>query len=275
LIARFASAIWPPVVKADAYGLGARQIAAALIDSGYRHFFVALLEKAIDLRAALAPETTIYVLSGLKADAEVHYARCNLETVQNTFEQCRLWAEQGGRPAVLQVDSGMSRLGLSVEKQNALAADAELLVTLNLTLIMSHLANAAMPNHRSSQQKFQAPNLAMTRFPRSPASLAKSAGIVLSSGYHFDLCHPGAAPYGLEAVPRVNGLARSPGSQFGSHKSAASRPTPALAMDMILPRPMRIATIAVGYADGWPRALFSRAAAWVDGQSDPGQCFDG
>lgn len=261
------------VVKADAYGLGARKVAPALYRAGCRHFFVAHLNEAIDLRPALAADAVIYVLHGAHPGAEMECVTHDLVPVLNSLPQLMAWrrlAEGLDRmlPAVLQIDTGMARLGLSADELEPIAADRAALTGIDLKFIMSHLVSAedqASPVNRAQLERFRA---ALARLPAAKASLANSSGIFLGPDYHFDLVRPGAALYGvapvagqanpLRAVIRLQGKVVQtrtiePGTAVGySHTWTA-------------PRRSRIATVAVGYADGYLRSLSNRGDACFDG----------
>eukprot|EP01037_Dinobryon_pediforme_P020354 gene20354-20955_t len=185
------------VVKADAYGLGAKQVVKVLLKAGCTEFFVAQLCEALDLRPLIPEGATLHVLNGLSPGAESTAAAADVVPVVNGFDQLVAWgrlARDLGRrlPVVVQVDTGMSRLGLSADEVARVAAAPELFDGLSLKLVMSHLACGDEPDHPANA--FQLANfLAHTaRLPPAPRSLANSAGIFLGSDYHFDLCRPGA-----------------------------------------------------------------------------------
>ncbi|HSX74454.1 MAG TPA: alanine racemase, partial [Shinella sp.] len=128
LAAEVAPARAAAVVKADAYGLGAAQVAPALYRAGCRHFFVAHLDEGIALRPLLAPDATVYVLHGATPGAEPECVTHGLVPVLNSLQQLDAWRRlaQGldrELPAVLQVDTGMSRLGLPPDELDTVAAD--------------------------------------------------------------------------------------------------------------------------------------------------------
>ena len=112
------------VLKADGYGLGASQVAAALLSEGCDTFFVALLGEGIALRRSLGPGSDIFVLNGIPPGAEPDAAAANLAAVVNSPEQLAAWRAAAGRrpklPAAIQVDSGMSRLGMAPRMSSAL-----------------------------------------------------------------------------------------------------------------------------------------------------------
>lgn len=270
LVAQVAPARCAGVVKADSYGLGADKIAPALWQAGCRDFFVALIGEGLALRDILGPEARIYVLNGLPPGAENAAVSANLIPVLNSLAQCRAWKDTG-RPAVLQVDSGMSRMGLSVADQEALLADEELLESLDLVLLMSHLANADEPDHEGNLSQHAGFLAASSLFPKLPLSLANSAGSFHGDSFHLDLCRPGAVLYGIEAGPRVVGI--KPVVQLearvGQLRDIPAGASIGYGYQFTADKPMRLATISVGYADGWPRSLSNRGAAWFSGQRLP------
>lgn len=260
------------VVKADAYGLGARKVAPALYQAGCRHFFVAHLAEAIDLRPVLAADTAIYVLHGVHPGAEAECAAHGLVPVINSLHQLTAWrslARQSGKvlPAVLQVDTGMARLGLAADELDRVAADHGLLAGIELKFVMSHLASAedqASPLNRMQLENFRA---ALARLPATRASLANSSGIFLGPDYHFDLVRPGAALYGVAPVAGqpnpLRPVIRLQGKVLQTRTIEAGTAV-GYSHTWTAQRPSRIATVAVGYADGYLRSLSNRGEVHVD-----------
>lgn len=270
LAARVAPALAAAVVKADAYGLGAAPLVRPLYEAGCRDFFVIALSEADTLRPLLPLDASIYVLNGLLPGTSAAYGE-GILPVLNSISQCRAWAEAGksSRPSVIQVDTGMSRLGLDVAEQNALAADPGLLSATGARLIMSHLACADEPHKPASGEQLAAFHAARERLPGLPGSLAASSGIFLGPDYHFDLCRPGASLYGIETSPLAEGIKPvvelkvrvaqlreiETGTSVGyGYTFRASRTT-------------RLATLATGYADGWWRRFSNGAGAAYFGET--------
>ncbi|WP_176590328.1 alanine racemase [Sphingobium sp. EM0848] len=257
------------VVKANGYGLGVEHVAATLMDAGCRHFFVALLGEAVALKPALREGVALFVLNGLQPGAEGECAAIGAIPVLNSLDQIARWAKQAralGRrlPAALQVDSGMSRLGLPPEEVAILIAEPEWLDGIDLKLIMSHLACADDPDAAFNDVQRGNFEALARHFPDVPRALDNSGGAFLKRG-HFDLVRAGIALYGgapqgapnpmrpvvaLEA--RITQLRRIPagaGVGYGlTHRCE---------------RPTRIATIPIGYADGWPRHLGNVGSAFI------------
>ena len=178
-------------VKANGYGLGATLVAKALAEAGCRDFFVANWAEAL----ALAPlGLTVSVLHGLRAD-DVEVARAGFaRPVLSTPEQIARWRDSGGGLCDVMVDTGMNRLGVSVE-----AVTGGLLDGLQIETLLSHLACADEDVPMNARQQAAFAGLKGQTGARR-MSLANSAGIGLGADYRFDLTRPGLALYG--GVPR-------------------------------------------------------------------------
>ncbi len=264
------------VVKADAYGLGAPHVAPALHAAGCRHFFVALQGEALAIRDRL-PGAMLAVLGGLLPGAEQDYAAHDLTPVLNSLAELDAWAATARRlgralPALLHIDTGMSRLGLDKHELQALQADHGRLAGIDLRYVMTHLVASEEPGDPANEHQRARFAAACAGLPPAPRSFANSSGIFLGAGWGSDLARPGAALYGINPTPgRLNPMrlpvrltARilavrelQPGETVGYN--ATWRAT----------RPSRIATIGVGYADGWHRSLSGRGRAFFDGTPVP------
>ncbi len=259
------------VVKADGYGLGATVVAQALTDAGCRDFFVATLDEAIALKPTLAAAARLFVLNGLVPGAEAAAVAADVVPVLNSTDQVARWAAAApGRPAALQVDSGMSRLGFAPAEALALAADPARMAPLRLVLLMSHLAMAddpAAPANAAQAERF---DRIAAAFPGVARSLANSGGVWLGGMAH-DLVRPGIALYG--GAPQAGSNPMRPVVSLHA-RIVQVRDVPAgtgvgYGLEWTAPAPARIATIGVGYADGWPRSLGNRGAVWIGGRPAP------
>ncbi|MBI5162309.1 MAG: alanine racemase [Magnetospirillum sp.] len=267
IAARAAPAEAAAVVKADAYGLGAVRVAAALAAAGCRTFFVATIDEGLELRAVL-PHPDIFVLSGVLPGPAGDITAAGLIPVLNSLEQAALWQ---GR-AALHVDTGMARLGLEAAEIERLIADPGVLAGIDVDLVCSHLAcadeDSAMNADQCQRFRLLADRLGLGR----RRSLAASSGVFLGPAFHFDLVRPGAALYGVNPTPgRPNPMAQVVRLQgkilqvrdvdspmtvgYGASHRCAGRG--------------RVATVAVGYADGWLRALSNRGHGIIEGGRVP------
>lgn len=254
------------VVKADAYGLGASRVAPAFYNAGCRDFFVAHLGEAIALKPFLQPDATLYVLNGLQPGTEAACARDGILPVLNSLEQIENWgalaARQGRKlPALLQLDTGMSRLGLSASEFERLLENFALLDNIDIKFVISHLASGDEPENAANARQLANMTALLVRLPKLPVAFANSGGSFLDKSYHFDLARPGVALYGVgpenEIVPVLTLSARVIQVRDIDKGAAVG-----YGGTYVAEGPMRVATIAVGYADGWFRSLSNKGSAF-------------
>ena len=264
------------VVKADAYGLGASLIAPALFAAGCRHFFTAHLAEALAIRP-LVPGTMLAVLNGLLSGAEDEYRAHEITPVLGSLGEIALWraeAARAGKPlgAILHIDTGMSRLGLAESEVAALAADPSALAGIAIRYVMPHLVSAECTDDPLNDQQRARFAAAAACLPPAPRSIANSSGIFLGPRFASDLARPGAALYGINPVPGLRNPMRQTVQLTARVLSVRTlRPGESVGYNATWSATgeSRIATAAVGYADGWPRSLSNRGAAFFDGRPLP------
>ena len=186
------------VVKADAYGLGAHEVAPKLQAHGCRHFFVAQFAEALALRPLLAADAAVFVLNGLQPGNVIACAREGIVPVINSLDQWRQWAGAARSfarrlPAVLQFDTGMSRLGVPPEERAALAELVKTEDGIDVLFVMSHLASADDAQSDQNAAQLAEMNRVAAQFPNVPVCFANSGGIFLGKAYHGVLARPGIA----------------------------------------------------------------------------------
>ncbi|HEX6993790.1 MAG TPA: alanine racemase [Gammaproteobacteria bacterium] len=255
------------VVKADAYGLGLAPVAARLALEGCRRFFVATIDEGRELRRLL-PDAVIYVLEGAPrgAAAALHAAR--LTPVLNSLDQVTCWAEAGGGPAVLHVDTGINRLGLAEAEVRWLADEPARLAGIDVEYVMTHLACADAPAHALNDAQLVAFERLRRMLPPAPTSIGASAGIFLDARHRGDLVRAGIGLYGgnpfsnraCPVEPVVTLRAR-----IVQLRDVASVGTVGYGATHAVRPPCRLAVCAVGYADGYPRAVGNRCDASFEG----------
>ena len=268
-----------PVVKADGYGLGAVQVARRLWTEGARSFFVARLAEGEALRAGLGPErpATILVLDGLTAGSAARHVAADLTPVLCSLPQvgeATAVARTLGRPLSvgLNVDTGMSRQGVTPEEAGALAQAIDRLRGLDVELVMSHLGagtSPADPHNALQLSRFAA---ARALFPGARASLAASAGAFLGPDYRFDLVRPGVSLYGggpeERPDPRLKAVACLTAPILDIRTVRAGERL-GYGAQVVLERTTRIAVVGAGYADGVIRAAHGAGYAWFAGARRP------
>lgn len=261
------------VVKADAYGLGADRVAPVLYSAGCRDFFVAQFGEAENLKPHLQADARIYVLNGLQPGSEVACAEAEIIPVLNSMEQYKRWrstAQTQGRvlPAVLQFETGMSRLGIPPEDRTAFTTELAQSSGVEIMFIMSHLASADEPDNEQNTEQLAEMQTIAAEFPQFDISFANSGGVFLGPDYHGILTRAGIAVYGgaqtagkldpMRPVVRldvavVQTRTIPPGTLIGYGGTHAAKSE------------MRLATLAAGYADGLPRCLGDRGAVYYEG----------
>jgi alanine racemase len=260
------------VVKADAYGVGMAQVGPRLWRAGCRLFFVADAGEGMALRRLL-PEARIAVLNGFEAAAAREFARGRLTPVLNHLGQLADWRKAGrGAPAILHFDTGMSRLGFPPSEAARLAAEPALLDGVALSGVMSHLSTAWNRRAEINRTQLDAFRDLLKSLPPAPASLSSSSGIFLGPAYHFDFVRPGAALYGANPLPgrrnKMRQVVYLKAKIFQIQDLPRGR---SVGYDgsFRMKRPGRVATIAMGYADGWLRAASNRASVGFCGKRAP------
>ncbi|MBT5414773.1 MAG: alanine racemase [Rhodospirillaceae bacterium] len=260
------------VVKADGYGLGTAQVATALRAAGCRIFFVAHLGEAADLRETL-PDAEIFVLNGALPGAEADFVALDLRPVLNGLGDIERWAALAraeGRvlAAALHLDTGMARLGLPADELDSLADAPSRLDGIALRYVMSHLACAEEADNPMNETQRRAFEDVRARLPAAPGCFANSSGVFLGSGFHFDLARPGVALYGANPTPgRANPMAGAVRLSAPILQVRAIDPPASVGYGAThkIDRPARIATVAVGYADGYLRSLSSSGRCHLGG----------
>jgi alanine racemase len=260
------------VVKADAYGCGLAAVAPALWRAGCRTFFVAHLSEGIAARNLL-PEAAIYGLNGLPPGHADAFRAHALRPVLGDRSELSEWAEAaaGAHPAALHVDTGMNRLGLPVEAALALARDP-VIARAGIDLVMSHLVSAEAPDDPLNAR--QAADFARIRaaLPHVRASLANSSGTCLADGARHDLLRPGYSLFGGNPEPgRPNPMrpvVRLEAAILQIRDVGAGESCGYNARWQA-PGPRRLATLSLGYADGYPRSASNAGHALVGGVACP------
>jgi alanine racemase len=256
-------------IKADAYGLGAARAIVALSKAGCNQFFVALIDEGVQLRQALgdaALDADIHVLGGAMSAPQALIDH-RLTPVLNSLGDMEAWKKFSPQtPADIHIDTGMARLGLPPGEVDILTSEPERIDGLAISHVISHLACAEDRETSMNEQQLKQFRNALNLFPGSKASLANSSGIFLGDRYHFDLARPGAALYGVNPTPGkpnpMSQVVRLQGKILQVRDVAAPQSVGYGATHRIEQK-CRIATVGVGYADGYLRSLSSRATGYL------------
>jgi alanine racemase len=262
LAARQPAAACGAAVKADGYGLGAREVVQRLAAAGCRDFFVSTWAEAAAL-GALPEEVSLSVLHGVRAEDMAVAIGSAARPVLNSAEQIARWRPTG-RHCDVMVDTGMNRLGISV-------ADvcSGLLDGLDMETLHSHLACADEPQHPLNAQQRAAFASVTAHVPARRFALANSAGILLD-GFGFDLTRPGLALFGGRPI---TGMATRqvvrPMAQVVQRRVVRAGETIGYGAAFTACADMTVAILNIGYADGYLRAFAGAGAAWAGDRRCP------
>ncbi len=247
-------------VKANGYGLGAREVVTRLRDAGCRDFFVAHWNEAAAI-ADLVPPEWISVLNGIAA-VDIPLAReLGAVPVLNTPNQIAIWKSAGGGTCHVMLDTGINRLGIDHEQ-----VSAELLEGLDIDILMSHLASADQDSDHNARQLALFNELSVS-IPARRRSFANSAGIMLGSDYHFDVTRPGIGLYGgIERAEMAGGIAPvvSVAARILQVRNLKAGDAVGYGATHICGQPTMLATAAMGYADGYLRSFVGNGMVYAD-----------
>jgi alanine racemase len=248
------------VIKADAYGCGVDPVARALVAAGCKTFFVATLDEASAVRAAL-PSTVIYVLDGFFQNCGDAYAKIDAKPVIGDLNElaewdvfCRRTGWAGG--AAIHIDTGMNRLGLTIAEAQGIvprinAGDH------GITLVMSHLACAESLNHPLNAKQVASFREIASLFSGVPASLSNSSGVFLGAQFQFDMVRPGAALYGVNPTPEADNPMQPVvelKARIVQIRNVERGESVGYGGTWTTRRPTRLAIVSAGYADGYFRS---------------------
>ncbi len=245
-------------IKADAYGLGAREAMQALAGAGCRDFFVSIWAEAEEL--GVVPDgASLAVLHGIGADDVPAALASSARPVLNSVEQVARWKQVAGdRACDVMIDTGMNRLGLRPDEIAALDG-------LPIDTLHSHLACADedITLNATQLERFRevAAQVSARRY-----SLANSAGICLGRDYSFDLVRPGLALYGgiprREAEGQIRQVARVE-AQIVQRRTIRSGESCGYGATFVAEADTEAAILNIGYADGYLRGFSSKGSAFA------------
>lgn len=262
------------VVKANAYGHEQYLVAPTLFEEGCRNFSVTDASEGSELRAIIGESETaaITLLSGIFDDDDAELCVDHrLSPVITEPHQIKLLTNAGFSGDIwLKFDSGMNRLG--AEDPAELFAEAQQ-ARVNICGFMSHLACADEPNHPMNlAQANSFIEICNNLSPKTPKSLLNSAGLIALPDCTFDVVRPGIALYGAEPVAdQALGLkpVMTLTGEVMQRRDIQPGDSVSYGASFTAEKPMSIAVIGMGYADGIPRSLSNRGTVFIRGRRYP------
>ncbi len=254
------------VVKSDAYGLGITKLVPAIERYGIRSFFTATLSEAVQTRKC-SPHSEIFTLNGFDFLSAGLYKEFNITPVINSLPEAKKFVEifQKSHKTAIQLNTGMNRLGLN---KKIFFENINIIESLPLSLILSHLACADDINNKENILQRDLFLELCKRFPNIRKSLSASHGTLLGSEFHLDMVRPGVGLYGgirnnglkqviQIQVPVLQNFYVDKNMQVGYNFTYKAKNT------------TKVATLAMGYADGLPRTLSNKGKLFCGNKPCP------
>ena len=253
------------VVKADAYGHGLAPVARTLRQCGVDAFAIANLTEALALRQVVGPDPTILLFGAAFPFEVAALLAHNITPTISSLDEARLFEQVADRdvPVHVEIDAGMGRCGFWHAEAGTVLRQLAEFRHLKVTGVYMHFPSADENPAETNRQL--ADFLAVAHgYPLRHA--ANSAALLSLPAATLDMVRPGLALYGI--APGTTGF--SPVLAFKARvahvKSVAAGRTISYGQTFVAPAPMRVATIAAGYADGFRRHLSHKAEVLIAGQ---------
>ncbi|NOX29461.1 MAG: alanine racemase [Actinobacteria bacterium] len=267
-----------PVIKADAYGHSLRLVVPELIARATERVAVALIEEAVRVRAA-GFAGHIHVLGPTAAGQEHLYRDQDVEhTVVSVAALDQLVRAVGGQRCQvhLKLDTGMGRLGVIFDQAETLIAAAVRHRSVEVVGVFSHFANADSGDLADARQQLERFHQAVEVFeklgePRPLRHMANSGGVAQLPESHLDLVRPGILTYGVYPSPETERTIDVRPVLSWHTKTSAEKVVPAgwpvgYGSTWRATAPTYVATLPVGYADGYLRHLSNRSDVLIGGK---------
>ncbi|WP_417621834.1 alanine racemase [Parasphingorhabdus sp.] len=243
-------------VKANAYGLGVRDVVQKLIAAGCADFFVANWQEAEEIEDLTAGRACVSVLNGVRELDMPFAVQSPAKPVLNSMEQVARW-QPTGEACDIMINSGMNRLGINLND-----LDQNILASMSIDIAMSHLASADEDVDQNRDQ-LACYLTSLKQVPAKRRSLANSAAIALGGDYHFDLTRPGLSLYGGIQRQALEGFIKQvaiPQTEIIQVRSLRSGDKVGYNAQYVANRSHNIGILAMGYADGYLRGFSDRGA---------------
>lgn len=284
LVKQFSGPSVAAVVKADAYGLGVVEVSKALIAEGCQQLFVATLEEGIALKTALSEADTpshtipkIAVFHGPYKGQEEEFVAHGLIPVINYVSQLERWIVKSApatrAPYFLHVDTGMCRLGLGASDMKWLSQHGDHLLARKPDYLLSHLACANRKDHPKNAEQLAAFRQMQAYLPEVPTSFCNSSGVYLDRVYHGHMARPGSALYGINPAAWLD---KNPMQHVADLtapiimiRTLDQTETIGYGATSTREAGSRIATVQMGYADGYLRYLSRKGTVYMAGLPCP------
>lgn len=271
------------VLKADAYGHGLIPVARKMADEGVDFFGVAFLEEAIQLRQA-GIEAPILVLGGLVGYQVKHFLDYHLDITASSLYKAQQISEEAvrlGRTARvhLKIDTGMNRIGVRADNAVDFALQVARLPNLDLVGIFTHFVRAQGPDTELARRQLELFQGVIDELKHHGVEIplvhmANSSALFNFPEARADLVRPGLSLFGYPPGPHLDGKwplrpAMSLHTEIVFFKGIRKGTGVGYMHTWSAPRDGWLATLPMGYGDGYPRILSNRADVLIEGKRYP------
>lgn len=267
------------VVKANAYGHGAVAVARAAVEAGADFLAVANLKEALELREA-GLVSPILILTESPTSVVDEIIQYDLAQTIYSFSEAKALSDEAQKRKKtarvhVKIDTGMGRVGVQPSEAVAFIAKVSSLPAIKLDGIFTHFAMAEDPHDNFTVGQFQKFQQVAAKVPQIPIKhAANSAGVLFHPETHLDMVRVGLMMYGL--YPQGNSrrlISLKPALSFKSRitylKSVPAGTPLSYGCTYVTPNETTVATIPVGYADGFSRRLSNRGQVIIRGKRFP------
>ena len=271
------------MVKADAYGHGAVTVSQAVLAAGADRLAVAIVSEAIELRRA-GISVPVQVLGYTPPEQAPAVAQYDIAQTVYSLDMVRALAAAGtqtGKKVKLhiKIDTGMGRIGILPEEAGEFAATVAGMAGVEIEGVFSHFATADEADKSYAKFQYARFEEALQRIAAKGIHvpirhIANSAATLELPQTHLDMVRPGIILYGLWPSPEVNKSinlipAMCLKARVAHVKTVATGTGISYGRTYIAETERKIATMPIGYADGWRRILSGRAAILINGGYAP------
>ncbi len=264
------------VIKANAYGHGAMRVAEAMCDIA-DYFAVATIEEAIQLREN-GIKTPILILGYVSPEYFSDLVKYDIDQTVFDYESARLLAKAGGK-AHIAIDTGMSRIGFAPNDESVeIIKKINALEGIKIEGIFTHFATADEEDKSFANKQFEIFVDFVKRLEENGVCvpikhIANSAAIIDMPEATLDMVRCGIITYGLKPSDEVGDIELTPALKLKSHvvnvKTVPKGTPVSYGRTYVTDSERVIATVPVGYADGYPRALSNKGRVVINGKYAP------
>ena len=261
-----------PVIKSDAYGIGAKILIKILIECGYKSFFLGNLSEGLEIRKKYE-KVELFILNSGQPFNIKYLKKYKLIPVINNLKDLKSWSQYGSKKdyCILHIDTGMNRLGMDLQELKNIE-NKKYLININIKFIMSHFTCAEDiddPMNKIQLKELLNCSKVLKKICKKEikTSICNSSGIWLGKKYLLDIIRPGAAFLGINPILHKNNPLKeviSLYTQITQIKDVKKNETIGYGKTLTIKKNTKIATLSIGYSNGLSRLLSNTGDVYIN-----------